>query len=276
MYQRRETPDRQEKGHGMKGMAVRLILAAVIILMAGCASWWGAKEEKKVPCPTVPSAIAGVYGAVLQGTETPGRMVRLKLFPDYRSEMITDPPGNKPAVIETGQWDCRSGSKVKVTLKGRKDLAYEKPVVLVFSMDADGLTAVTYDRGAWGETPPRLTRNPAVTGRVWRLSQIQYADNTALVPEEPSKYTLVLSQDGTVTVRADCNRGMGRFTMAGTYLNMEKFIYTRMICPENSLFDQYTKALEAAASCRITNGELFITLRKNGGTMKFDPAKAGD
>ena len=254
------------------GLVSALVLS--IILASGCASWLG-KTEKEIPCKVAPESIAGLYGAELTAANTPDRMIRLKLSPDFRSELLTDNLDDKPAVIETGQWECNDGLKVTVTLTGRKDLAYEKPRVLIFTLDADILTAVTYNRGSWGAEVPHLVRNPAAAGIVWRLVQIQYANNTAVVPEDPLKYVLILSQDGTVTVHADCNRGMGRYLLAGESLAMRKFAYTHMICPENSLFDQYTKALESAESCMVKDGNLFIMLHEDSGVMKFEPADSG-
>jgi heat shock protein HslJ len=247
-----------------------------ILFASGCASWQG-KAEKEIPCKVAPEDITGLYGAKLTAANTPDRMrmIRLKLSPGFRSELLTDNLDDEPAIIETGQWECKDGLKVTVTLTGRKDLAYEKPQVLVFTFNADSLTAVTYDHGIWGDEVPHLARNPAAAGTVWRLVQIQYANNTAVVPEDPLKYVLILSQDGTVTVHADCNRGMGRYLLAGGSLAMRKLAYTHMICPDNSLFDQYTKALESAESCMVKDGNLFIMLQKDSGVIKFEPADLG-
>jgi heat shock protein HslJ len=255
-------------------MGLLSALVLYIILASGCASWLG-KTEKEIPCKVAPEGIAGLYGAKLTAANTPDRMIRLKLSPDFRSELLTDNLDDKPAIIETGQWECNDGLKVTVTLTGRKDLAYEKPQVLIFTLDADILTGVTYNRGIWGDEVPHLARNPAAAGTVWRLVQIQYANNTAVVPLDPLKYILILSQDGTVTVHADCNRGMGRYLLAGASLAMRKLAYTHMICLENSLFDQYTKALESAESCMVKDGNLFIMLHKDSGVMKFEPADLG-
>ena len=101
-------------------------LVLYIILASGCASWQG-KPEKEIPCKVAPEGIAGLYGAKLSAVDTPDRMIRLKLSPDFRSELLTDNLDDKPAIIETGQWECKDGLKVTVTLTGRKDLAYEKP-----------------------------------------------------------------------------------------------------------------------------------------------------
>ncbi|HVN71567.1 MAG TPA: META domain-containing protein [Desulfomonilia bacterium] len=251
------------------------LLMLTILLSSGCALW-KAEEEKAPPCIAPPEGLAGRYGSKIPSADGSGRMIRMKLLADHRLEMATDYLDDKPDLIENGKWECRDGIRVIITLTGNRGKTYEKPLRLVFILDGDGLTAVEYNHDAWGEAAPHLVRNPTVTGTVWRLAQIQYANNTALAPDDPAKYALILSQDGTVTVRADCNRGMGTYLMAGNYLVMRKLAYTHMICMENSLFDQYTKALESAESCAIHEGDLYITLQTDSGIMKFEPAELGE
>jgi hypothetical protein len=275
MDQKRRYPVQGEVQRNIQCRVLLSALAFFIFLASGCALWKG-KEEKELPCLVTPERIAGIYGTKLSSADSPGRMVRLKLLSNHRAEMLSDYLNDKSAIHEIGQWECRQGPKVKVVITGRMDSAYEKPVNFTFAVDPDGLTATQYDRDTWGDQGLHLTRNPMVTGVVWRLMQIQYANNTAVVPDDPSKYALVLSQDGTVTVRADCNRGMGSFLLAGTSLKMQKFTYTHMICSESSLYDQYTKALETAGSCLIRDGDFYIMLQMENGVMKFEPAKVED
>ncbi|MCU0575443.1 MAG: META domain-containing protein [Desulfobacterota bacterium] len=248
-----------------------LVVAFLVLTSAGCASWFTAEDEDKVS-PVIPEGTYGSYGARLPAADSPGRMIRLRLARDRRAEMLTDFMDETPAVVETGTWDYRLGGTVRVALTGRQDRAYEKPVVMTFVVDGEGLTALKFDRDVWGEEGLRLLRNPSVSRPVWRLLQIRYPDSTALAPEDPSKYALVLSADGTVTVLADCNRGMGTYLMAGNALIMRKLAYTRMICPANSLFDQYTSALQEASSCMLRDGRLSIFFKADSGVLEFEPA----
>lgn len=259
-------------GHGRW---IVLALALLALMSAGCASWFRGDDEDRV-CPAVPEGTWGLFGARLPAADTPGRMVRLKLSQDGQAEFLTDFLDGKPPVVETGAWDYRYGGRVRVTLTGRQDRAYKEPVVITFTADADGLAAVRYDVRLWGEQGLRLVRNPSVSRPVWRLLQIRYADNTALAPDDPARYALVLSADGTVTVLADCNRGMGSYLMAGTALVMRSLVYTRMICPDGSLFDEYTAALQDASSCALKDGRLFIRFQADRAYMEFVPAGEGE
>lgn len=246
------------------------LVTVIILASAGCASWFKGEEDKV--SPVIPEGTWGVFGAKVPAADSQDRIVRLRLTRDRRAELLQDFLNDLPPVIETGTWDYLYGKKVRLTLSGRQDRAYEEPVVMTFAVDADGLTAVTFDPDIWGETGLHLVRNPPVSRPVWRLLQIRYPDNTAIEPEDPSKYALVLSADGTATVLADCNRGMGTFLMAGNALIMRKMAYTHMICPDNSLFDQYTSALQEASSCSLRDGRLSIYFQADSGVMEFEPA----
>lgn len=280
----RETNSRY-KGAGVESMTVSrgkiavhrklvVLMAAslVIVLGAGCASWFRGEEDRI--CPVVPEGTTGVYGTRLPAADGPGRIIRLRLKPNKTAELLTDYLNEKPAIIENGTWAYLYGRKVRVTLTGNGKRTYEKPQSITFAVDAQGLVAVKYDRDVWGEAGLSLMRNPPVSRPVWRLIQIRYPDRTAVSPEDPAKYVLVLSDDGTVTVLADCNRGMGTYLLAGSALVMEGFAYTHRICPENSLFDAYTNALAEASSCMLRDGHLHILFRSDLGTMEFEQAFA--
>ncbi|HQI81323.1 MAG TPA: META domain-containing protein [Deltaproteobacteria bacterium] len=255
--------------------AVVVVAALFIMAAAGCVSWFTPEDPDRV-CPVVPEGTMGVYGTKLPAADAAARLVRLKLAPENRCELTTVFLDDTPAVIETGTWDYIMGRRVRVKLTRREGAVYEKPSVIIFAAESGRLTAVRYDREEWGDEGLILVRNTTVTGPVWRLMQIRYPDNTALAPENPSRYALILSQDGTVTVVADCNRGMATYLVAGTALHMKDFAYTRMICPENSLFDPYTEALREASACTLKDGRLTIWFRSDTGSMEFEPARSDE
>ena len=105
-------------------------LVLYIILASGCASWQG-KAGKEIPCKVAPEGIAGLYGAKLTAANTADRMIRLKLSPDFRSELLTDNLDDKPTIIETGHgmqgWLKGDGH----TYRKEGDLAYGKPQILI-------------------------------------------------------------------------------------------------------------------------------------------------
>ena len=87
--------------------------------------------------------------------------------------------------------------------------------------------------------------------------------------DDPNKYTLQLLPDGTVRIRADCNRGFGTYAMTGREISFSKTAYTRAACPPGSLFDVYTRNLEKANSYVVEGDKLHITYGTDAGIMKF-------
>ena len=105
------------------------------------------------------------------------------------------------------------------------------------------------------------------------MVEIRGADGASVKPDEPDQYAFELESDGRVGIRADCNRGMGRYALEGNTLTFAGVAYTKAMCPPGSLYDQFTQALERAASFAIKDGVLTLTLAADAGVMKFEPAK---
>ncbi len=215
----------------------------------------------------------GIYGAELPSASSPGRRILLSLGPDGRAEMSSDYLNDEPAIVEIGKWESAPDERVIINLTGRPDRQYDTPHVVAFVVQQDGLKAVDYDRAVWGAEGLYLAKQPDITGRVWQLAEIQYSDDTSLIPDDPAKYTLEFSEDGNAFVRADCNRGKGSYLLTGTKLVLKQpMAYTRALCPPGSIFDRYTKALDAAASCLVRDGKLYIAMKADSGILKFDSA----
>ncbi|MBT4618114.1 MAG: META domain-containing protein [Gammaproteobacteria bacterium] len=52
---------------------------------------------------------------------------------------------------------------------------------------------------------------PVLTGVLWKLAKIQSKDDSTDLPRAPGLYTLEFHKDGSVAIRADCNRGRGNW-----------------------------------------------------------------
>ena len=111
----------------------------------------------------------------------------------------------------------------------------------------------------------------APVGVLWHLERIQMMDDTELRPEDPSQYTLELAADGSVAVRADCNRGAGRYTIDGVELRIGPLGVTRALCPPGSLDTRYLQ-LDIAASWMIRDGQLAIATAMDSAILFFAPA----
>ncbi len=91
--------------------------------------------------------------------------------------------------------------------------------------------------------------------------------------ENPENYTLTFQADGTVNIKADCNNATGSYTVDGQSLTIEVGVMTRAMCPPDSLSDEYVKNLGEVAIYFFKDGNLFLDLKVDGGTMEFEPVE---
>lgn len=134
---------------------------------------------------------------------------------------------------------------------------------------ADGALLLLY-----GETVlARFSREKhmALIGPVWQWTQTLYNDDRKVVPENPENYTVQFFEDGTISVNADCNVKGGTVLISPgeKTISIEITQSTMAFCPKGSLEDKFVKGLLAAAIYFTKNGELYIDLKYDSGTMKF-------
>jgi heat shock protein HslJ len=113
--------------------------------------------------------------------------------------------------------------------------------------------------------------NSEITGTVWQWVQTRYNDDRKAVPADPKNYTMQFWEDGTLNVKADCNQKGGTYSVSAVEkrLSIEITHSTMAACPEASLEDEFTRALSAAAIYFFKDGDLYIDLKYDSGTIQF-------
>jgi len=125
--------------------------------------------------------------------------------------------------------------------------------------------------GALAQTPP-VNAAAELDGTSWQLVQFQGGDDTILIPDDKSKYTITFDFNGRLNVRFDCNRGRGSWESSGpNQLRFGLLAITRAACPPGSLHDHIVKHWEFVRSYTITDGHLFLSLMADGGIYEFEP-----
>ncbi len=109
-----------------------------------------------------------------------------------------------------------------------------------------------------------------ITDVVWKWQETRYNNDQNAVPPDPSGYTIAFNPDGTLNIRADCNRGGGKYSNKGKSLRIEVTHTTRAMCPPDSLEQTFIKDLNAAEIYFFKDGNLYLDLKYDTGTMKFD------
>lgn len=111
--------------------------------------------------------------------------------------------------------------------------------------------------------------NSEVAGTIWQWEQTRYNDDSMIVPVDPKNYTVQFRKDGTVNVKADCNLKGGTYSASAKEkrLSIEITHSTMAACPEGSLEDEFVRALSAAALYFFKDGDLYIDLKYDTGTI---------
>lgn len=121
---------------------------------------------------------------------------------------------------------------------------------------------------------PEAPAEPAVpfsdlVGPFWQWIEFSDAVNGAQPVADPAKYQISFVPSGTVRVLADCNRGAGQYRVDGASLQITVQAMTRAMCQPGSLSNEFVQRLNAAAIWFVQDGDLFIDLFADSGTMRF-------
>ena len=111
-----------------------------------------------------------------------------------------------------------------------------------------------------------------LAGTRWQWMQMVTPVET-FVPDDPAQYLMEFMADGVIGIQADCNSGSGSYETNSSEgsLSINITNTTLALCPEGSLSDQFIRSLNAAALYFDQDGNLFIDLFADGGTMEFAP-----
>ena len=121
---------------------------------------------------------------------------------------------------------------------------------------------------AAGENPVVLPATGLV-GPVWQWVQTLYNNDTQAMPSRPESYTVQFGADGTVDVRADCNRKGGRYSGQDRQIAIEITRSTMAACPDDSLEGPFVRDLTAGVNWFLKDGDLYIDLKYDTGTMRL-------
>jgi heat shock protein HslJ len=111
----------------------------------------------------------------------------------------------------------------------------------------------------------------SIVGPTWQWEFYQdMADENNITVPDPENYTLTLNDDGTASIKADCNQ------VSWTYESDESSLTfntlgpsTLAFCGEESLDSVYLERLGATATYVLSDGKLFLNLQFDSGNMEF-------
>lgn len=105
----------------------------------------------------------------------------------------------------------------------------------------------------------------------WHPSGAGESQRAGVAP--PERYTLQLLADGTLRVRADCNRGGGRYESNDVELKLGRIATTKKGCPADSRAGEFLDKLSKVREYRFEGTELVLTQAGGTAPMRLQPAR---
>ncbi len=123
-------------------------------------------------------------------------------------------------------------------------------------------------------TSAAAQNSSGLAGTSWQLVKFQGSDDTPLVPDDRSKYTITFASNGRVSVRVDCNRGSSTWRSIRTgELSFGSWSRTSAKCPPGSLHDRIVNDGANVRSYSIKDGHLFLSGMAAGGFYELEALK---
>ena len=113
------------------------------------------------------------------------------------------------------------------------------------------------------------TAEPKITDISWEWEKFESSDDSEIIVDDPTAYTLVFKTDDSVVIKADCNSVLGAYTTEDSSLSIVLGPTTLVFCGEESLDNQYLPYLENVATYVLDGGKLYLNLKMDAGNMVF-------
>ena len=111
----------------------------------------------------------------------------------------------------------------------------------------------------------------ALAVNTWEWLGTTMADESKMLPDDPTSYTLDIKADGSVAIKADCNNAAGTIEVDGSAMALALGPMTLAACPEGSLGEDFVKQLGQVESFELQGNTLILTLA-DGATMELAAA----
>jgi uncharacterized protein YidB (DUF937 family)/heat shock protein HslJ len=184
---------------------------------------------------------------------------------------------NRPAPVPTRLAEPRSSSRwlpwatVAALALAAFLVMRDRPTIHRQKVASDSARVVQEAGGSVALTANRVANDLMAT--TWMWTSISTPNETRTV-DTPERYTVRFDSAGRVTVRADCNRGTGTYTVSSEgRLMVNPLALTRAMCPPGSMSDRFAAHLGRATRYEVRNAELFLSLPGDSGTLRLRRAK---
>lgn len=109
---------------------------------------------------------------------------------------------------------------------------------------------------------------PTITGAQWQWHEMNESEAETVVPN-PEDYTINFAEDGSISIKADCNLASGTYTLDGDALTITLGPSTLAYCGDESLDQSFIGNLSMVDRYSIKDDVLILTLTGGAGEMTF-------
>ena len=121
---------------------------------------------------------------------------------------------------------------------------------------------------------------PSLTGTTWQWVELVIPNGEVVEPPDPSVYTILFNEatdgQGQAEIQADCNTIGATYTTDNSTIDITLGPSTLAECGEDSLGGRYLSSLEAAAIYFFQDGDLYMDLMFDSGTMRFSDGSVAE
>lgn len=112
----------------------------------------------------------------------------------------------------------------------------------------------------------------SIVGSTWHWQAYEdSAGENNIDVSDPQNYTLTLNEDGTASIKADCNQVSWTYELDGSSLTFNTLgPSTLAMCAEDSLDTVYLQRLGETVTYVTSDGQLFLNMMMDSGNMVFD------
>ena len=117
----------------------------------------------------------------------------------------------------------------------------------------------------------RADNHGAILGVQWQWTQLTETEpaSQSVIPD-PENYVLVLNEDGSANLKADCNQVQWTYTVEGDTITFNTLgPSTLAFCGEDSSDQIFLAKLGVGGTWRVEDGRLVLELNEDAGTMVF-------
>jgi heat shock protein HslJ len=109
----------------------------------------------------------------------------------------------------------------------------------------------------------------------WDWQRTRFKKDRETRPDHPEHYVLRFEPLGLLSAKVDCNSAGGTYQLEDSRIIIKLTNSTLMSCQPDSLAQVFQQNLAAATAFFMKNGQLYLTLTNDSGSMEFDRPPPG-